>query len=63
MITTLLVCALLQSDLVAGDVKKLAGDMKFTEGPVADGKGKVYYSDIPNNRIMVWDGNCFSSHS
>ncbi len=56
MITTLLVCALLQSDLVAGDVKKLAGDMKFTEGPVADGKGKVYYSDIPNNRIMVWDG-------
>ena len=56
MITTLVLCALLQNDLVAGDVKKLAGDMKFTEGPVADGKGKVYYSDIPNNRIMVWDG-------
>lgn len=56
MITTLLLCALVQSDLVAGEVKKLAGDMKFTEGPVADGKGKVYYSDIPNNRIMAWDG-------
>ena len=56
MMTTLLLCALLQSDLAAGEPKKLAGDMKFTEGPVADGKGKVYYSDIPNNRIMVWDG-------
>lgn len=56
MMTTLILAALLQSDLVAGEPKKLAGDMKFTEGPVADGKGKVYYSDIPNNRIMVWDG-------
>jgi gluconolactonase len=52
----ILLCAFLQDDLVAGEVKKLAGDMKFAEGPVADGKGKVYYSDIPNNRIMVWDG-------
>lgn len=56
MMTTLILCALLQNDLTSGEVKKLAGDMKFTEGPVADGKGKVYYSDIPNNRIMVWDG-------
>ncbi|MBI3857598.1 MAG: SMP-30/gluconolactonase/LRE family protein [Planctomycetes bacterium] len=56
MLETLLLFACLQSDLAAGDVKKLAGDMKFTEGPVADGKGRVYYSDIPANRIMVWDG-------
>src|SRR5436190_5149841 len=56
MMTTLILCALLQNDLTAGEVKKLAGDMKFTEGPVADGKGKIYYSDIPANRIMVWDG-------
>ena len=56
MIALMLALALSQSDLVSGEVKKLAGDMKFTEGPVADGKGKVYYSDIPNNRIMVWDG-------
>ena len=56
MIATLLLGALLQHELAAGEVKKLAGDMKFTEGPVADGKGNVYYSDIPNNRIMVWDG-------
>lgn len=35
---------------------KLAGDMKFTEGPVADASGHVYFTDIPNNRIMKWDG-------
>jgi gluconolactonase len=52
----LALCLMLQSDLAAGEPRKLAGEMKFTEGPVADGKGKVYYSDIPNNRIMVWDG-------
>ncbi len=45
-----------QSDLVAGEAKRLADGMKFTEGPVADGKGNVYYSDIPNDRIMKWDG-------
>src|SRR5262245_6305336 len=56
MLTTLLWFALLQNDLAAGEVKRLAGDMRFTEGPVADGKGKLYYSDIPNKRIMVWDG-------
>ena len=56
MMATLLLCALLQDDFVAGEVKKLAGDMKFTEGPISDGKGSVYYSDIPNNRIMKWDG-------
>ena len=38
------------------DVRKLAGDMKFTEGPIWDGNHSVYFSDIPNNRIMVWNG-------
>ncbi len=61
MVRLLLVGALLvppqaPPDLVAGEVKRLATDMKFTEGPVADGKGNVYYSDIPANRIMRWDG-------
>ena len=56
MIGLLMALAFAQSDLAAGEPRKLAGDMKFTEGPVADGKGRVYYSDIPNNRIMVWDG-------
>ncbi len=36
------------------EVKKLAGDFKFTEGPAADAKGDVYFSDIPNNRILKW---------
>lgn len=37
-----------------GDVKKLAGGMTFTEGPIADAKGDVYFSDIPPNKIMKW---------
>jgi len=35
-------------------VKKLAGDFQFTEGPAADAQGNVYFSDIPNNRILKW---------
>jgi gluconolactonase len=35
-------------------VKKLAGDFKFTEGPAGDAEGDVYFSDIPNNRILKW---------
>lgn len=38
----------------AAEVKKLAGDFKFTEGPAADASGNVYFSDIPNNRILKW---------
>ncbi len=52
----LLLLAMLQGDLTAGGVEKLAGGMRFTEGPVADAKGHVYFSDIPNSRIMKWDG-------
>jgi len=36
------------------EVIKLAGDFSFTEGPAADRKGNVYFTDQPNNRIMVW---------
>ena len=36
------------------EVKKLAGDFKFTEGPAGDAVGDVYFSDIPNNRILKW---------
>jgi len=35
-------------------VEKLAGDFKFTEGPIADAQGNVYFTDIPNNRIHKW---------
>ena len=42
-----------ETDLIAPGVKveKLHGDFKFTEGPIADKDGNVYFSDIPNNRI------------
>ena len=35
-------------------VRKLAGGFKFTEGPAADGKGDVFFTDIPNSRILKW---------
>ena len=34
-------------------VQKLHGDFSFTEGPAADSDGNVFFTDIPNNRIMV----------
>src|SRR3954454_8805280 len=33
---------------------KLAEGFKFTEGPAADAKGKVYFTDQPNDRILMW---------
>lgn len=35
-------------------LEKLAGDFKFTEGPTSDAKGNVYFTDQPNDRILVW---------
>ena len=35
-------------------VKTLAGGFSFTEGPAADQKGNVYFTDQPNDRIWVW---------
>ena len=35
-------------------VEKLAEGFKFTEGPAADVKGNVYFTDQPNDRIMMW---------
>jgi gluconolactonase len=43
--------------LVAPDaeIKKLAGDMKFTEGPVwIAGEKKLIFSDIPSAKLMQW---------
>ncbi|MBN1510321.1 MAG: SMP-30/gluconolactonase/LRE family protein [Sedimentisphaerales bacterium] len=49
-------CYAQKGDVVApgAEVKKLAGDFRFTEGPAADAQGNVYFSDIPNNRILKW---------
>ncbi len=39
-------------------VEKLADGFSFTEGPIADVEGNVYFTDIPNNRIHKWsEGN------
>ena len=35
-------------------LQKLAGDFKFTEGPAADARGNVYFTDQPNDRILKW---------
>ena len=50
------VCSAENSSVVAPDAKveKLCGDFKFTEGPAADTKGNIYFTDIPNNRIHKW---------
>lgn len=39
-----------------GPVKKLQEKLQFTEGPAYDGKGHLYFSDIPANRIYRVDG-------
>jgi gluconolactonase len=46
-------------DLDDGDVdlEKVAGDCLFTEGPAADSEGNLFFSDSPNNRIMVLRAN------
>jgi hypothetical protein len=35
-------------------VKKLVNDFQFTEGPAGDAVGNVYFTDVPNNRIIKW---------
>ena len=36
-------------------VEKLADGFKFTEGPAVAADGNVYFSDIPNERIHIFD--------
>ncbi len=35
-----------------GKVRKLHGDFNFTEGPAFDGRKFLYFTDIPNDRIL-----------
>lgn len=50
-----------QDEGLAGIIKpgaqleKLAGGFLFTEGPTADTKGNVWFTDQPNDRIMLWN--------
>lgn len=45
-----------QKSIVAkgAELTKVAEEYIFTEGPAADKKGNVYFTDQPNNRIMKW---------
>jgi gluconolactonase len=36
-------------------VEKVAGGFRFTEGPVMDRSGNILFTDIPNNRIMIFN--------
>jgi gluconolactonase len=35
-------------------LEKLAGGFKFTEGPAPDADGNVYFTDQPNDKILIW---------
>ena len=35
-------------------LEKLAGGFIFTEGPASDAEGNIYFTDQPNDRIMIW---------
>jgi gluconolactonase len=35
-------------------VTKVVNDFQFTEGPAGDAVGNIYFTDIPNNRIVKW---------
>lgn len=37
------------------EVVKVQGGFEFTEGPASDGRGNLYFSDIPANRIYQLD--------
>jgi gluconolactonase len=45
-----------QSTLIAdgAELTLVSNDFSFTEGPIADFKGSVYFTDQPNNKIHVW---------
>ena len=49
--------SLCASEIVApgAEVTEIDSGYSFTEGGARDGKGNVYFSDIPNNRIHFWD--------
>jgi sugar lactone lactonase YvrE len=36
-------------------VRKLADGFRFTEGPAQAGDGRIYFSDIPNEKIHIFD--------
>ena len=56
-VTVIAVCCGAEKASVVAEgakIEKLAGGFKFTEGPAADAKGNIFFTDIPNNRIHKW---------
>jgi gluconolactonase len=56
MCITATACSAQAQSVVApgAEVVKLTGDFRFTEGPAADAQGNIFFTDIPNNRILKW---------
>lgn len=54
---TAAVCLLQSPDIVApgAELIKVQSGFSFTEGPTADKKGNVYFTDQPNDAIYRWD--------
>src|SRR5512140_415466 len=38
-------------------LEKLSDGFSLNEGPAADASGNVYFTDQPNDRIMIWSVN------
>ena len=36
-------------------LEKVADGLSFTEGPTADKNGNIYFTDQPNNKILMWN--------
>ncbi len=53
---TALTAVSMSQEIIAADaqLEKLADGFEFTEGPAADSQGNVYFTDQPNDRILVW---------
>lgn len=39
---------------IVSELEKLVGGFAFTEGPAVDASGNVYFTDIPNQLILIW---------
>ena len=51
-------CSQAQPDNIVADGEtpvRVSGSYSFTEGPAADAKGDVFFTDQPNNKIYHWD--------
>ena len=57
LLTAVISCKSQQRPLVSDDAQlvQVANNFSFTEGPASDKNGNVYFTDQPNNKIMMWN--------